>query len=63
MKRRTGLGLGMAALAVALFAFGTARTAFGASSLDEALDLCRRTYDYVAKSIPEKEAPRAHIPS
>ena len=58
MKRRTGLGLGMAALAVALFAFGTARTAFGASSLDEALDLCRRTYDYVAKSIPEKEARR-----
>ena len=28
------------------------------TSLDAAISLCRRTYDYVAKSIPEKEAKR-----
>jgi hypothetical protein len=48
----------MIALAAVFSVFCAARSARGASSLDEALGLCRRTYDYVAKSIPEKTARR-----
>ena len=45
--------LSLAAITIGFAAFGGEPT-----SLDEALALCRRTYDYVAKSIPEKEARR-----